>query len=125
MYDLIETSPKEIIEWTSDGTGFMIKHPKRLENEILHKYFRHKRSFTRQLSFNRFRKSTASCQLEGSNVMVRCFEYRHKRFMRENFGRFELYEMKQQLDIIAARVEKLCSTIQIIVALRKMNKASH
>ena len=44
--------------YTSDGTSFEVKDPKRLELEILPKYFRHARfqSFVRQLNFYSFKK---------------------------------------------------------------------
>ena len=117
MYDLIETSPREIIEWTNDGTAFIIKQPKRFEREILHKYFRNKKSFLRQLKFHRFRKSFKSIQLEGSNIRIRCFEYRQKSFQRREIK--DTKEMEDQLEILATRVTKLSSLIQMFVASEK------
>ena len=117
MYDLIETSPREIIEWTNDGAAFIIKQPKRFEREILHKYFRNKKSFLRQLKFHRFRKSFKSIQLEGSNIRIRCFEYRQKSFQRKEIE--DAKEMEDQLEILATRVAKLSSLIQMFVASEK------
>ena len=36
-HDLIQNAPNELIEWTTDGSGFVVKEPKRLEKEVLHK----------------------------------------------------------------------------------------
>ena len=65
---LIEDAPKELIEWSSDGTAFVIKQSKTLEKEFLHRYFNHSnfRSFVRQLNFYGFQKSTRFLWINGA-----------------------------------------------------------
>lgn len=132
-HDLIETAPTEIIEWTDDGEAFIVKAPKRLEKEILHKYFKHSnfRSFSRQLSLYHFQKSNQYMRLDASDVMVRCWEYRHENFKR---GRMDLMtgikrkgpavvedkkELEHQLDILTARVNKLRAIVHMLVYKNK------
>lgn len=47
----------------SDGTAFEVKDPRRLEQDILPKYFRHSRfqSLVRQLNFYSFKKISKVC----------------------------------------------------------------
>ena len=48
-----------LVSRSVDGTAFEVKDPKKLEAEILPKYFRHSRfqSFVRQLNFYNFKKT--------------------------------------------------------------------
>jgi len=59
LFDILQ-DPKcsSIITWTADGFAFEVKDPKRLETDILPKYFRHGRfqSLVRQLNFYSFKK---------------------------------------------------------------------
>ena len=47
-----------IIEWTDNGSCFIVKNKELFENEILPKYFKHKKfsSFVRQLNMYDFHK---------------------------------------------------------------------
>ena len=70
-----------------DGTAFEVKDPKRLELEILPKYFRHARfqSFVRQLNFYSFKKISKE-----RNSWV----YSHEYFQRGNKNNFiTLYDI--------------------------------
>jgi len=65
---LINEDKKDIIEWTPGG-NLMIHHPRRLEKELLGKYFRHAKfsSFQRQLHYFGFlkqagRRRMAACE---------------------------------------------------------------
>lgn len=89
IYDLIETVPNDIVTWTEDDAGFLIKDTKRLERDFLHLYFNHSKltSFVRQLSFYGFRKRKRYQVLDLSKAPVKCCEYRHPKF---NRGRFDL-----------------------------------
>lgn len=48
----------DIIEWTDNGNCFIVKNKDLFENEILPKYFKHKKfsSFVRQLNMYDFHK---------------------------------------------------------------------
>eukprot|EP00596_Hydrurales_sp_CCMP1899_P000627 CAMPEP_0119035866 /NCGR_PEP_ID=MMETSP1177-20130426/3125_1 /TAXON_ID=2985 /ORGANISM="Ochromonas sp, Strain CCMP1899" /LENGTH=535 /DNA_ID=CAMNT_0006994721 /DNA_START=39 /DNA_END=1643 /DNA_ORIENTATION=- len=59
LYEILDSADAtDIICWTADGASFEVKEPKRLELQILPKYFRHARfqSFVRQLNFYSFKK---------------------------------------------------------------------
>eukprot|EP01041_Mallomonas_annulata_P003996 gene3996-7961_t len=59
LYEMVQGyDNKDVICWVLDGTAFEIKDPKRLEREILPKFFRHSRfqSLIRQLNFYAFKK---------------------------------------------------------------------
>lgn len=125
-HDLIQNAPNELIEWTTDGSGFVVKDPKRLEKEVLHKYFKHNNfsSFARQLGFYGFRKSTKFVWTDSSSIATRCCEYRHKNFLR---GRLDLMtdiqrktyglneeedEIKDKIEMLASRVDQLNNLVQ-------------
>jgi len=48
----------EIIDWISDGTGFVVKNPDELADKVLPIYFKHSNihSFIRQLNMYGFNK---------------------------------------------------------------------
>ena len=48
----------DYITWANDGTEILIKNPKKLEQKVLHNFFRHKHisSFIRQLNMYKFNK---------------------------------------------------------------------
>lgn len=75
-HDLIENASKELIEWTADGTGFVVKEPKRLEKEVLHKYFKHNNfsSFARQLDSenqpNSLKRTLRSLAQDVANIVT-------------------------------------------------------
>ena len=102
---LIKDAPKELIEWSSDGTAFVIKRPKQLEKECLHRYFKHSnfRSFDRQLNFYGFQKSTKFLWINGASVTTRCAEYRQRNFVR---GRFDLMKNINRKTSAANRVRE-------------------
>ena len=116
-----------MIEWSEDGTGFVVKQPKRLEKEFLHKYFKHSNfsSFARQLGFYGLRKSTKFVKMDSSILSKRCCEYRHKSFIRGRLGimteiQRKTYgsttnttnEMKTKMESLASRVDELNNLVQ-------------
>mmetsp|Transcript_723 Transcript_723/g.2318 ORF Transcript_723/g.2318 Transcript_723/m.2318 type:complete len:449 (-) Transcript_723:274-1620(-) len=58
LFDLVSQESDEIVAFAEDGSAFEVKNPKRLELEVLPKYFRHSRfqSLVRQLNFYNFKK---------------------------------------------------------------------
>jgi len=58
LFELVEQEPDEIVGFIGDGSSFEVKDPRRLEAEVLPKYFRHSRfqSLVRQLNFYNFKK---------------------------------------------------------------------
>nr|CCA17505.1 conserved hypothetical protein [Albugo laibachii Nc14] len=60
LYDILHTEDRSIIAWSLDGKYFEIFDIKRLENQVLPKYFKHSKfaSFQRQLNNFGFRKWT-------------------------------------------------------------------
>ena len=132
-HQLIENAPDDLIQWANDGTSFIIKDPKRLEKEILHRYFNHSNfnSFARQLSFYGFRKSNKYLWLNSSKLATRCFEYCHKSFVR---GRLNLMkeikrktngtssnpnDLKDKMCALSAQVDQLTETLEILLAKRR------
>ena len=59
LYEMVENESDEIISWVSNGNAFKVLNPKKLEEEVLPKFFRHGcfQSFVRQLNFYSFRKT--------------------------------------------------------------------
>ena len=59
LYEMVENESDEIISWVSNGNAFEVLNPKKLEEEVLPKFFRHGcfQSFVRQLNFYSFRKT--------------------------------------------------------------------
>ena len=127
-HQLIEFAPKAFIEWTTDGTSFIVKEPKRLEKEVLQKYFNHRNfsSFSRQLSFYGFQKFNTYLRLNSSKMATRCFEYRHKSFIR---GRLDLMReikrktngtgdaanasgLKDRLSVLTSQVDQLTNVVK-------------
>ena len=127
---LIQDTPNELVEWTNDGTAFIIKRPKRLEKEFLHRYFNHNnsKSFVRQLSFYGFQKSNKFLWIDNTPLRTRCVEYRHRNFIR---GRFDLMrninrktsaaaskvaentqDLKHDLAILMSKVDMLSSRVE-------------
>ncbi len=55
---LQEKKNNHVIEWTDNGNCFIVKNKDLFENEILPKYFKHKKfsSFVRQLNMYDFHK---------------------------------------------------------------------
>ncbi|KAH9154759.1 hypothetical protein AeRB84_003202 [Aphanomyces euteiches] len=58
-YDLIESTPADIAEWSNEGRAFVVKKIKEFESQMLPQYFKHSNfaSFSRQLRFYGFDKS--------------------------------------------------------------------
>ena len=55
---LDERNNYDIVEWADNGNCFIVKNKERFENEILPKYFKHRKfsSFVRQLNMYDFHK---------------------------------------------------------------------
>lgn len=60
LYDLIESEPNELIEWSNRGDCFFIRDQDEFCAQVLSKYFRHTKltSFQRQLNLYGFRRIT-------------------------------------------------------------------
>lgn len=60
LYDLIESEPDELIEWSDNGDCFFIRDQDEFCAQVLSKYFRHTKltSFQRQLNLYGFRRIT-------------------------------------------------------------------
>lgn len=57
-YHMIDTCDTSVCSWSEDGETFIVKHPKKFEQEIIPQFFKHRKfsSFVRQLNFYAFRK---------------------------------------------------------------------
>ncbi|CAM9892201.1 unnamed protein product, partial [Scytosiphon promiscuus] len=58
LFQMVQGECDSIVGFVADGTAFEVKDPRRLEQDILPKYFRHSRfqSLVRQLNFYSFKK---------------------------------------------------------------------
>uniref|UniRef100_A0A7S2ANS2 WW domain-containing protein n=2 Tax=Octactis speculum TaxID=3111310 RepID=A0A7S2ANS2_9STRA len=76
LYDLVTCESDDIVGFLPDGSSFEVKDPKRLEVEVLPKYFRHSRfqSLVRQLNFYSFKKASKERHM---------WIYRHELFHRD------------------------------------------
>ncbi|KAF0706338.1 hypothetical protein As57867_006749, partial [Aphanomyces stellatus] len=74
LYSILTNEDPSIISWSVDGTAIQLFHVKRLENEVLPKYFKHNKlsSFQRQLNYFGFRKwtKTQSCVCTFSHAQL-------------------------------------------------------
>lgn len=57
-YHMVDTCDPSVCSWSEDGETFVVKHPKKFEQEIIPQFFKHSKfsSFVRQLNFYAFRK---------------------------------------------------------------------
>uniref|UniRef100_A0A7S4EFZ6 HSF-type DNA-binding domain-containing protein n=2 Tax=Pseudo-nitzschia australis TaxID=44445 RepID=A0A7S4EFZ6_9STRA len=57
-YHMVDTCEKSVCAWSEDGETFIVKHPKKFEQEVIPQFFKHRKfsSFVRQLNFYAFRK---------------------------------------------------------------------
>jgi len=57
-YHMVDTCDPAVCSWSEDGETFVVKHPKKFEQEIIPQFFKHSKfsSFVRQLNFYAFRK---------------------------------------------------------------------
>jgi len=85
-HSMITTCDLNIAEWTPNGAMFVVKDPKRFANDIIPKYFDHKKfaSFARQLNFYGFRKVQAK-PVRNSDIDESTMN--HVTFCNENFKR--------------------------------------
>ncbi|KAG1690189.1 hypothetical protein DVH05_028263 [Phytophthora capsici] len=62
LRNMLENESDKILRWTSDGRAFEILEMDRMMNEVLPKYFKHRKytSFQRQLNYFSFKKWTKS-----------------------------------------------------------------
>jgi len=57
-YHMVDTCDPAVCSWSEDGETFVVKHPKKFEQQIIPQFFKHSKfsSFVRQLNFYAFRK---------------------------------------------------------------------
>jgi len=57
-YHMVDTCDPAVCSWSEDGETFVVKHPKKFEQDIIPQFFKHSKfsSFVRQLNFYAFRK---------------------------------------------------------------------
>lgn len=81
-YQMVDTSPQDVVSWTENGDTFVVKNLEEFCN-LLPTFFKHKnfRSFVRQLNFYGFRKLRAD-----SNLTLKrpdgWWEFRHEKFLK-------------------------------------------
>ena len=80
LYTILSREDPKVIQWSNDGTAFHIFDQSRFVQDILAKYFKHRRfpSFQRQLNYFGFRKWTKT----HTNVCTYSQDY----FLRDNFN---------------------------------------
>jgi heat shock transcription factor 2 len=57
-YHMVDSCDTAVCSWSEDGETFVVKHPKKFEQEVIPQFFKHSKfsSFVRQLNFYAFRK---------------------------------------------------------------------
>jgi len=57
-YHMVDTCDRAVCSWSEDGETFVVKDPKKFEQQIIPQFFKHSKfsSFVRQLNFYAFRK---------------------------------------------------------------------
>merc|ERR1719502_1797324 len=87
LYELVSNGPDEVVGFVDDGSAFEVRDPRRLETEILPKYFRHSRfqSLVRQLNFYSFKKVSKE-----RSVCI----YQHALFQRDHPDKLEHLKRK-------------------------------
>lgn len=90
-WHMINTSDDEICGWSEDGETFLVKEPKKFENEIIPQFFKHNKfsSFVRQLNFYSFRKLKTNDCIRIDHELDKATA-NHWRFYHPNFQRGRL-----------------------------------
>lgn len=129
-YELIETTSDNVIEWTNQGTSFVIKDPKYLEEKSLPQFFKHSNlsSFSRQLGFYDFKNRKIFVRSTPDSPIQKFYEYFHpcfvrdrhdlmKKIQRKTYGtapRDEIQEIEEQLKVLTSRVDELEKTVLLL-----------
>lgn len=90
-YMMISTSDPDLASWSTDGRSIIVKNKNRFEKEEIPKYFDHDKfaSFSRQLNFYGFKKSTNKSSLSRVRNKNGQIVFQNKLFIR---GRIDLLE---------------------------------
>ena len=105
LYSILTTEDPSIISWSMDGTSIQLFSVKRLEHEILPKYFKHNKlsSFQRQLNYFGFRKWTKT----QSSVCT----FSHAEFNRSSTLESVLIARKKESLSFDAYMEEACDAL--------------
>jgi len=88
MIEYCQSRYPDIASWSEDGSQFFIKDPRRLEMEVIPKYFNHDKysSFSRQLNFYSFKKTNSNkkqISTDGNFGTTQFIIYEHHFFKRD------------------------------------------
>jgi len=113
---ILETSPKHLIKWNSEGDKIIILDKKKFSKEVLPKFFRSSNfsSFVRQLNFYRFTKCVEKDKTDSKKSGKWIFM--HKDFLRDRPERKNLIKRRTYQDQEAAReIASLRDTVRALV----------
>jgi len=137
-YQMVDTSPQDIVGWTETGETFVVKNLEEFCN-LLPTFYKHKnfRSFVRQLNFYGFRKLRADSAMT-SKRPDGWWEFRHEKFLKGHpemlvqIKRADHYEeegkaqsdkgggsdsLKGEVKTLQGRIQEMAGTIEQLTGL--------
>lgn len=101
LYCILTNEDASIMTWSADGMSIQLYNVKRLESEVLPKYFRHNKlsSFQRQLNYFGFRKwtKTQSCVCTFSHAELNKFTAPDQVLISRKKDSFQSYAVEEAL----------------------------
>ncbi|KAF0720061.1 Aste57867_593 [Aphanomyces stellatus] len=128
-YDLIQSTPTDVAEWSNHGRAFVIKKIKDFERTMLPKYFKHSNfaSFSRQLRFYGFDKSKKHdirIVQDASKDEASCqgwWEFANPHFLRDDPAQMANIRRKTYSEPAAAAAASSDASSEVVTLKRKMS----
>lgn len=122
LYRIVQTTPQDVIGWSSEGQTFIVGNSIAFAKEILPEYFKHNNfsSFVRQLNFYGF-KSSSTVSLDGRNK--RLWEFRHAYFRQNGEHLLHMIKRKTSINEAGPTPTNMKDDIEDLKAENQMMKA--